>query len=118
MAVRTYLRIDAEVLMPHRVVLTCISPAVKKILQAEAHHVTDSKTRQTFEALLKETPDCRNGAVVGLETDDGQTKPRRAKRPPSEYNLFIGQCIRERPKDQPVPQAMKGCALKWRQRRT
>ena len=103
--------------MPHRVVLTCISPAIKKILQAEAHHVTDPKMRQTFEALLKETPDCQNGAVVGLETDDGGSKPRRSKRPPSEYNLFIGACIKERPKDQPVPQAMKGCALKWRQRK-
>ena len=104
--------------MPRRVVVTCISPAIKKILQAEAHHVTDAKMRQTFEALLKETPDCQNGAVVGLEADDGGSRPRRAKRPPSEYNLFIGACIKERPKDQPVPQAMKGCALKWKRRRT
>lgn len=103
--------------MPRRVVVTCISPAIKKILQAEAHHVTDAKIRQTFEALVRETPDCQNGAVIGLEMDNGETKPGRSKRPPSEYNLFIGSCIKERPKDQPVPQAMKACALKWRERK-
>ena len=103
--------------MPHRVVVTCVGPALRNILQAEAHHVTDAKMRQTFEALVKETPDCQNGAVIGLETDKGETKPGRAKRPPSEYNLFIGSCIKDRPKDQPVPQAMKGCALKWRERK-
>ena len=106
--------------MPHRVVVTCISPALKKILQAEAHHVTDVKVRQTFETLLKETPDCQNGGVVGLELEGerGTGKEKRTKRPPSAYNLFIGSCIKERPKDQPVPQAMKGCALRWRQQRT
>ena len=53
--------------MPHRIVLTCISPAINKILQAEGHHLTDAKMRQTFEALLKETPDCQNG---GKESHD------------------------------------------------
>lgn len=103
--------------MPHRIVLTCISPALKKILQAETHHVPDPATRQTFEAMLKEIPDCQNGGMVGLETDNGETKAGRTKRPPSEYNRFIGSCIKERPKDQPVPEAMKGCALRWRNRK-
>ena len=103
--------------MPHRVVVTCIGPALRNILQAETHHVTDPGTRQAFDALLKETPECQTGAVIGLETDNGETKPGRAKRPPSPYNIFIGSCIKERPKGQPVPQAMKGCALKWRQRK-
>ena len=104
--------------MPHRVIVTCIGSALRNILKAEAHHVTDSKTRETFEALLKETPDCQNGGVLGLETDNGEAKSGRTKRPPSEYNLFVGQCIKERPKDQPVPEAMKGCAVKWRKRKT
>lgn len=103
--------------MTRRVILTCISPAIRNILQAETHHVADPATRQAFEALLNEAPDCKDGGVIGLELEEEQGKQKRAKRPPSEYNLFVGKCLRDRPKGQPVSEAMKGCALRWRQRK-
>lgn len=39
----------------------------------------------------------------------------RAKRPPSAYNRFIGTCLKQRPENTPVSEAMKSCAAKWKQ---
>lgn len=103
--------------MANKLMITCLSTGLKKILEAESHHIEDAAAKRTFDQLVQAVPDCKNGAVVGLETENHTSKPGRSKRAPSPYTLFIGQCIKERPKDQPVPQAMKGCALKWRERK-
>ncbi len=42
---------------------------------------------------------------------------RRAKREPSAYNRFIGDCLRNKHLTHFDPQAMKDCAAKWKQQK-
>lgn len=40
-------------------------------------------------------------------------KKTRKKRAPSQYNLFIGACIKS--KEGPVTERMKACAVEWKE---
>ena len=46
-----------------------------------------------------------------------KAKGGRRKRKPSAYNIFMGECIRRRPKGESVREAMKRCAEEWRRKR-
>ena len=39
----------------------------------------------------------------------------KTKRKPSTYNVFMGECVKARPKDQVVQNAFKACAAKYRE---
>lgn len=99
--------------MPN-VVLRCISPGLRDILQAEGHHITDPGAKRVFEQLLAETPPCMDGGIIGLEVEETAGKAGRKKRAPSAYNLHVKECMARRPKDTPAPDHMKTCALEWR----
>ncbi len=38
--------------------------------------------------------------------------PKRGKRAPSEYNIFVGKCVKE--EKGPVPERFKRCVVKWK----
>jgi len=39
----------------------------------------------------------------------------KKRRQPSQYNVFMGRCIKERPPGVKVTEAMKQCATKWKE---
>ncbi len=73
--------------------ISCIAPSLKLILEREARHIENSKEREAFIELLEEITDCPKGQLIGLDMPPGKCatadKPARAKRAPSEYNLFL-----------------------------
>lgn len=89
--------------MPHRAIITCLSPDAKEAL--------DSLSDQDLRELLAEIPECSKGDLH-LESDAG--KEKRAKRAPSKYNIFVGECLRARPEGAKVTEYMKTCAIRWK----
>ena len=95
-----------------RVIITCISPGLKQILQSELHHIEDMRQREAFTELVNAAPECSNGGIVGLEVEEpSPSRGRGERRRPSAYNLYIGECLKR------GDRSMKQCALEWRQRR-
>ena len=41
---------------------------------------------------------------------------KKVKRKPSKYNIFMGECIRGRKNGEVVSEAMKRCAVEWKNR--
>lgn len=95
------------------VILRCIRPDIKEALLAEVDHPG-----------LRALPKCGDGSAIGFAMVPGGTKlvkyvpeadveapsgPRK-KRAPSEYNLFIGKCMKQ-------GEAMKACSVQWKQKR-
>lgn len=91
--------------MPSKAIITCLSPGLKEILDRESEHIAKPSDRKTFQDLLKAAPDCEDGAMIGVELEG-----KRAKRAPSSYNLFIGECIKGR------GGTMSSCALEWKEK--
>ena len=95
-----------------RVIITCVSSGLKKILQSELHHIEDPRQREAFEELVEAAPECPNGGILGLEVEErSPPSQKRERRRPSAYNLYIGECLKR------GDRSMKQCALEWRQRR-
>ena len=63
---------------------------------------------------------CNNERVCiagELRKITGKSKKKGSKRAPTEYNQFIGQCIKERSEGQAVSERMKECATKWKEKK-
>jgi len=42
----------------------------------------------------------------------------RTKRKPSAYNQFMGECVRSKPKDIPIQERFRQCAVEYKSRKT
>lgn len=80
---------------------SCLSNKLKDeiINEIKKNGVSNSK----IEDFIKNLPSC----------EDRKTKTKRA---PSEYNLFIGKCMKEAgiKKFSEAPQKMRSCVLEWK----
>ena len=56
---------------------------------------------------------CKLMREAAVEVYGKKAKKTRKKRAPSQYNLFIGGCIKA--KEGPVPERMKACAIEWKE---
>ena len=56
---------------------------------------------------------CRLMREAAVEVYGKKEKKPRKKRAPSQYNLFIGDCIKA--KEGPVTERMKACAVEWKE---
>lgn len=83
----------------------CLAENLKKVLLA---NIKDEAAEEQIKAL----PDCSTGIL--LDFCLGKTKRR-----PSEYQLFVSQCMKSKNihKFGEAAQAMKGCAEEWRRQK-
>ena len=92
--------------------ISCIHPGLKAILTHEAaSHIVDLAERQIFLRLVAAMADCP-GMLIGLETTSTGA-PRRAKRAPSAYNLYLKKCASSKAKGG-EGKDFKTCAVEWR----
>lgn len=68
---------------------------------------------QTCMILKIEDDGCRLMREAAIEVYGKKEKKTRKKRAPSEYNIFIGECIKAG--EGPVPERMKACAIDWKE---
>lgn len=69
---------------------------------------------QTCMILEIDDDGCKLMRDAAIEVYGEKEKKTKKKRAPSKYNIFIGKCIKERSEGEPVQEAMKKCAIKWR----
>lgn len=82
--------------------ISCISPDLRDDLQAL---LRKSGASRRDIALLDEIPECEVGVIKIRKGRGG------GKRAPSQYNLFIGECMAGGKKD------LKSCAGEWREQK-
>jgi hypothetical protein len=87
--------------MAKPIICLCVSRPVKELLLEQARKPPTSKNAFKF---IEELNICGDGAAMQVSTG-------REKRAPSEYNIFIGDCMRGGTKN------LKTCALEWKQGR-
>ena len=68
---------------------------------------------QTCMILKIDGDGCRLMREAAIEVYGKKEKKPRKKREPSQYNLFVGECIKA--KEGPVTERMKSCALEWKE---
>ncbi len=85
----------------------CMSEDAKAALEALGD--------QGLNAALANVPECPDGANLRFCAGRG----KGAKREPSDYNKFMGTCMKEggAPKFQDAGKKMKTCAAKWQERK-
>ena len=93
------------------VIVRCIRPDLKEMLLREVDYPE-----------LRALPKCGDGAAIGfavledpsrlVKAPEGESEERisRKKRAPSDYNLFIGKCMRG-----PNGKPMKACSIRWKE---
>lgn len=102
----------AEV-MAKRAVITCLSPAMAKVLRTELEGDDELLNG------MKGIPSCPPGSPIMFGRAGRGGGGGGAKRAPSEYNTFIGECVRAKNVKgfaEAAP-AMKACSLEWKQRK-
>ncbi len=87
-----------------QLIITCLSPFVRETL-----------LELTGDTRVDTVPECPPGTRIKIAFAKTAGTPRR-KRAPSEYNLFIKECVRGRSKDESTPDAFRRCASRWRKR--
>lgn len=94
------------------VILRCMRPDLKEMLLKEVDHPG-----------LRALPKCGDGSAIGFAIVEGTVRLVKeipevkvgSRRAPSEYNLFIKQCL---PVQRgPQSEKFRACAVKWRQRK-
>ena len=87
--------------------ISCLSLKLKQVLAEEIGPV------QELLDQLEDIPTCPIGQPIGFEI-----AKRRSKRQPSEYQQFIGQCMKTKGIKSfgEAPKAMKECAAQWRKK--
>lgn len=91
--------------MSKDIVITCMSQSIKKRM---GDVLGDPLSRDL--ALL---PNCESGTPIEFGRSKGGT---RQKREPSQYQKFIGQCMKAKhvKSFSEAPGIMKACATEWR----
>lgn len=81
----------------------CLAPAIKDLILKEFPGTAE---------MLEGIADCKPGKFINVcSCAKGGEAKSKGKRPPSEYNLFIGQCMRG------TERSLKDCAGEWTSRK-
>ena len=93
-------------------IISCLSKELKQVIKDKL----ENKALDELITGLETIPACK-GSPIGFS--EGADKKRKQKREPSEYQKFIGACMKEKKvksfSDAPI--AMKNCAREWRELR-
>ena len=80
--------------MPKSVVLTCLSPEAKDMLESNLKSL-DRGTRQVFQQIIETVADCDENQFIGVEIHESEPATgQRKKRKPSPFNNFIAECAK------------------------
>lgn len=79
--------------MPKSVVLTCLSPEAKDLLENNLKSL-DRRTRGVFQEIIETVADCDENQFIGVEIHEVETSTGRRKRKPSPFNNFIAECAK------------------------
>lgn len=93
-----------------KVVLTCLSPAAKTLLESQVVSIQNAETKAIFKEIVGAVADCEAGRFIGIEVEETgrRSSSGRIKRKPSAYNLFIRHCIKTE------GLALPKCAVRWK----
>ena len=103
-------------------VIVCLSPVIKAMIVAEAENAKiDWRAKEEIKKLMEEFPDCEEGTPIDYDEVDEikEDSIQKKKRKPSEYQKFIGECMRKAgiKSFSEAPQAMKACVREWKERK-
>lgn len=102
--------------MPKQVI-TCISTLAKLAIIDRAKKTKLTPEENEMVGNLADVPECSDDAFLKIGVVSGSRKGEsKTKRAPSEYNLFIGKCMKEGKikKFSEAPSVMRSCALEWK----
>jgi len=90
-------------------VITCMSDLAKTSLltKIDKGQLTEPE-KKTIQRVVRELPGCSDGSLLQLQDMD-TTRGKRKKRAATEYNIFLGKCMKTGKK-------MKPCVGDWKQR--
>ena len=91
--------------MPH-LSISCLGEGLKQVLLHEGRHIEEPGEKAAYERGLRNIPTCPVGMLIGIEPAPAG-RGGRAKRAPSAYNIFVGDCLRE-------GKTLKQCAVEWK----
>lgn len=87
-------------------VISCLGAEAKVSLMRDI-----SRQDAGLAELLSDLPTCKGRTPIGFS----QTG-KRAKRPPTAYQQFVGECLKAKSikSFNEAPKAMRGCAQEWK----
>lgn len=71
----------------------------------QSEQLTD-KEAEMVHRLIQEVPECSDGSLLEIK-DISERQVKGRKRVPSEYNIFLGGCMKK-------GKTMKECVLDWK----
>ena len=87
-------------------VIRCLRPDIKKEL-----------VKLTGVTGIHTLPDCEDGSAVQVtKVRSGKGGEGGIKRAPSEYNIFMGTCVKGKSGD--ITNRFKSCVLEWKARKS
>ena len=92
--------------MPKTVVLTCLAPQAKDLIEETLESIEDEDAKQIFQEIIGIVADCDDGRLLGVEVQETTATGRR-KRAPNPFNNFIAFCAKGGQK------SLTECAREW-----
>jgi len=98
--------------------IVCIHPALREALQ-EVGQRLDISEQLALDSAVEGLPACQGNQLFGMEADipaatEGRGGGGGKKRAASPYNVFVGECLKNRPANVKVQEYMKTCAIEWK----
>jgi len=92
-------------------VIACMSDLAKGWLfsKMQQEQLSD-KEAEMVHRLVQEVPECSDGSLLQVK-DIGERQVKGRKRAPSEYNIFLGKCMK-------TGKNMKACVREWKTAKT
>lgn len=88
------------------VCISCLSEELKEAIFDKKPELEDE---------LQKIPSCPLGVDFEIsKLDEPHAKKTKQKRAPSPYNQYMSECVRSQPKDLPITERFKACALEWK----
>ena len=81
--------------------IRCLRPDVKAQL-----------VKLTGDPRIHSVPECEDGSAIGFHR--GRGGGGGAKRAPSAYNVFMGQCVKAKGNGRPVQERFSECVVEWK----
>lgn len=95
--------------------IVCLSPEMRRTIAREIKAMDgDPVTKRIALTLFEEMPECKGQQPIGLAIQEGEApagRGKRSSRAPSEYNTFIGSCMKG------GARTIKDCAADWKRRK-
>lgn len=82
-------------------VIRCLRPDIKQAL-----------IKLTGDRGIHTLPDCEDGSAIQVTKVRGGKGGENIKRAPSEYNIFMGKCVKEKRGD--ITDRFRACVNEWK----